>query len=366
LQFANKYEILGKLGDGQYGAVVAALDLDEGDAYAMKTVKLTEEEEPYAEFFMKLVKQEVKMQELVKSNNIVRVHKTFKKDGAYVIMTELMPDGELKEKILRKEGGLDDGLDVRDTLRQIVTAVKFMHDLDVVHLDIKPENIWFKDKVVKIGDFTCAMDVRGKLMELVPRGSLPYMAPELVQKMAEIRHHSKKETPVDLKKADIWSLGVTFYQVLAGKPPWRFPVKLLKIMLSKDLKKYAVGLNEEYQTFGEGNNDIFDPLPDGCSVADAAHPELCGELNKLILQMLEVDPEKRLTIEQVANHKYFTGAAAYEVATDIQVDTHSPQPPCTWTVADLLKNPRHPVKQAAMISQEAPAALGVSGVRKAR
>jgi serine/threonine protein kinase len=235
-----------------------------GQAYAMKTVPQTRFE---------AFQREVRLQKLVESDHIVKLYKSFiKPNGDGVILTELLPDGELDQKFLLPGGRLD--WNMRQTMRQIIDGVKVCHDHDVVHLDLKPANIWCKGKDVKIGDFGFAMETNGEDQLSVGRGTEDYLPPEFARNWLD---GTAIETP--LKKADIWSLGVTFYVLLTGHLPWSYD-KLDERTRSMNMR---------------GFDDVYVPLPWSVD----------RDADDLIKNMLQVDPLKRYTIEQVASHKYF-------------------------------------------------------------
>ena len=111
-----------------------------------------------------------------------------------------------------------------ELVMQICTALQFAHDEKIVHRDIKPENILITKKgQVKIADFGLA-----KLLGAAPDtaltasqmviGTLNYMAPEQRENSKEVDH-----------RADIYSLGVVFYEMLTGEVPMgRFEAALEK------------------------------------------------------------------------------------------------------------------------------------------
>ena len=94
--------------------------------------------------------------------------------------------------------------------KEIVSGLAYCHAKEVVHLDLKPTNI-LVDKYdrLKIADFGLSQHV--KFGEKITKfhGTMIYMPPEMI-----------KKKPYDPYKADIWSLGVTLYQIACGKLPW--------------------------------------------------------------------------------------------------------------------------------------------------
>jgi serine/threonine protein kinase len=230
--------------------------------------------------------REASLQEYVHSDHVVDIHKKFKKEnGDVVILEELMAGGELSHKIL-EGGGLSAGHKERDVMHQIVEGVKTIHDKNVVHLDLKPGNIWFNGYEAKIGHFSAAMEVDGDTKQPInqgaSKGTLPYAAPELMRK--RIINSTYGFSAEDLKAADVWSLGVTFYNILAGRLPWD-----MNIRDEGDAQTFIERLDRE------GLSALYVPLPKSVD----------RDANDLIQHMLELDSSKRYTIDQVANHKFF-------------------------------------------------------------
>jgi serine/threonine protein kinase len=100
--------------------------------------------------------------------------------------------------------------------RQLVSALVYLHSLNVLHRDIKPSNIYLQAVggrySVKLGDFGSAVHTRPDDLRLSIQGTTPYLAPEIVDGLG----HS---FPVD-----IWSLGITFHETLTGQLPFDGPI----------------------------------------------------------------------------------------------------------------------------------------------
>ena len=94
--------------------------------------------------------------------------------------------------------------------KQIISGLSYCHTKEIVHLDIKPTNILLdKYNRLKIADFGLSQHVKyGEKIEKF-HGTMLYMPPEML-----------KKKPFDPYKADVWSFGVTLYQLAAGKLPW--------------------------------------------------------------------------------------------------------------------------------------------------
>jgi serine/threonine protein kinase len=202
-------EILEHLGQGGMGVVYKARQRQLDRLVAVKLLPPSVGEEPaFAERFTR------EAQALARLNhpNIVQVYDFGRTDEYFYFVMEYV-DGVNLRALIR-----DHKLDPEAALKivpQICEALQFAHDEGIVHRDIKPENILVDKKGrVKIADFGLAkllgraaedysLTGTGQLM-----GTLGYMAPEQLQQAHKVDH-----------RADIYSLGVVFYEMLTGQLP---------------------------------------------------------------------------------------------------------------------------------------------------
>jgi len=203
--FDGRYEIISKMGRGGMGAVFKAHDRVLKELVAIKALR---ESALLDERNLKRFKWEIKAARKISHPNVVRIHHLGYCDGTYYISMELIYGITLKELILEgKELSLIEKIDI---LLQIVDALQAVHELDIIHRDVKPQNILVdKDLNVKIVDFGIARI--GNLEGLTDTGEVmgtpEYMAPEQIRKKLDIR-------------SDIYSLGIVSYEFLTGKLPF--------------------------------------------------------------------------------------------------------------------------------------------------
>jgi serine/threonine protein kinase len=123
------------------------------------------------------------------------------------MVLEYCPGGNLADKV--KASGPLPFREFRDVAFQLLDALACCHAAGIAHLDIKPANVFFcEDGKVRLADFGCS---RHNHEDNFFGGSRPFMSPEIVCQMGAFNKF----------KSDIWSLGVTFYYMAAGKLPWR-------------------------------------------------------------------------------------------------------------------------------------------------
>jgi serine/threonine protein kinase len=208
-------EILELLGRGGMGAVYKARQRGLDRIVALKILPPEVGRDPtFAERF------EREARALAKLNHphVVTVHDVDKTpDGLYFIVMEYVDGENLRQAI--KAGSLapQDALAI---VSQICDALQYAHDKGVVHRDIKPENILLdRAGQVKIADFGLAkllgQDADSSLTHTHQvMGTLRYMAPEQMEGTHHVDH-----------RADIYSLGVLFYELLTGELPIRAAVE---------------------------------------------------------------------------------------------------------------------------------------------
>jgi len=205
-QIISNYEIIEQLGEGGMGVVYKARDtkLDRDVALKFLPPDLSRDQEANERFM-----QEAKAASALNHENVCVVYDIKEtEDGRLFIVMPLYDGQTLK---YRYEAGSLDSDQAVDIVRQIASGLAAAHDKGITHRDIKPANIMVTDSGrVIILDFGLAKLTGG--LDLTKTGSTVgtafYMSPE------QVRGES-----VDAR-ADLWSLGVVFYQLLTGKRPF--------------------------------------------------------------------------------------------------------------------------------------------------
>ncbi len=226
-----QYEILQLLGKGGMGAVYMARQKSLNRLVALKVLPSDARQEPtFAERFSR----EAQALAQLSHSSIVAVHEFGQAGGFYFLVMEFV-DGTNLRQLLRTHR-----LSPREALAivpQICDALQYAHDQGIVHRDIKPENVLVdKQGRVKIADFGLArllgQDPAGERLTRSAEvmGTPQYMAPEQVERPLEVDH-----------RADIYSLGVVFYEMLTGELPLgRFPAPSKKVELDVRLDEIVL------------------------------------------------------------------------------------------------------------------------------
>ena len=254
------FEILEKLGDGAYSIVYKVKRKEDSNIYALKKVKLkglSEKEKQNA-------LNEVRILASVKSPFVISYKEAFieeEKETLCIVM-EYADKGDLYQKIvhLKKIGCLIEEIDAWKIFIQMVRGLKSLHDLKILHRDLKSANIFlFSDGTAKIGDLNVSK-VAQKGLGYTQTGTPYYASPEVWN-----------ENPYD-NKSDIWSLGCVTYEMLTLHPPFR--AKNMEQLYNKVIKGIYGKIGDKYSE----------------------------DMNEIIAYLLKVNPRERPTCDEILKH----------------------------------------------------------------
>ncbi|MED6218517.1 Glutamate receptor ionotropic, kainate 1 [Stylosanthes scabra] len=266
----NEYVREYRIGSGSYGKVVLYRSVVDGKHYAIKSFHkshLLKLRVAGSETAMSDVLREVLIMKMVEHPNIVNLIEVIddpESDCFYMVLEYV------EGKFICEGSGRGCALGedtVRKYLRDIVSGLRYLHDHNIIHLDIKPDNLLItREGKVKIGDFSVsqAFEDDNDILYRSP-GTPVFSAPECC---AGGRYHGKA--------SDTWAVGVTLYCMIMGEYP--FLGKALPDTYEKIL-----------------NNPLV--LPD----------DINPQLKNLIEGLLCKDPKARMTLNEVAEHRWVIG-----------------------------------------------------------
>lgn len=204
MMISERYEIIDKVGSGGMADVYKAKCHRLNRFVAIKILK--QEYSNDAKFVTKF-RAEAQSVAGLSHPNIVNVYDVGEDDGLYYIVMELV-EGITLKKFIEKKGKLD----VKEAVGigiQIAQGMEAAHDNHIIHRDIKPQNIIIsKEGKVKVTDFGIAKAATSNTITSNAMGSVHYISPE------QARGGYSDE------KSDIYSLGVTMYEMISGRVPF--------------------------------------------------------------------------------------------------------------------------------------------------
>ena len=247
------------LGKGAFGKVNLSLHILTGRLVAIKSINkekiTTERQKQKIKFETKIMKR------LSKSNNIVKFFETYETKKHICIVMEYICAGDLLSYI-KKRGKLQEPV-AKFIFKQIILALKFIHENNIVHRDIKLDNILIDlDNNIKICDFGVSRIINKGDIMLEQCGTPAYIAPEILLNKG-----------YEGFKVDVWSAGVVLYAMLSGTVPFK-----------------GANIKELHKLIISGN---YQQLKD-----------ISKEASHLLKNILEIDPDKRITTENILNHPW--------------------------------------------------------------
>ena len=203
-QLLGKYQVIEPLGSGGFGTVYLATDTWIDKQVALKVPHRQNQD------FGELLR-EPRLLASLNHPNVVAITTAEKQDNVFFIVMEYVP-GETLEQIIATSGALEMSRAL-DYTCQICNAVDHAHGQGVLHRDLRPANVLVSSTgVVKVADFGTSRFLEIAAHGTTVIGSPPYMAPE--------QFHGKA-----VFASDVYSLGITMYQMFTGMLPYDTPTE---------------------------------------------------------------------------------------------------------------------------------------------
>ncbi|EAS06162.2 Serine/Threonine kinase domain protein (macronuclear) [Tetrahymena thermophila SB210] len=251
--------ILGKkLGEGTFGKVKLATHILTGEKVA---IKILEKDRIIDVSDVERVSREIHILKLLRHSNIIQLYEIIETPKQLFLIMEYASGGELFDYIVANQRVKE--REAARFFQQIISGIEYIHKLNIVHRDMKPENLLLNhDKSIKIVDFGLSNTYKKNELLKTACGSPCYAAPEMIT--------GKRYNGLGV---DIWSCGVILFALICGYLPFEDPVT------ANLYKKITAG-------------DFTVPK------------NVSNEARDLLKSILNTDPQKRFTIEEIRNHPW--------------------------------------------------------------
>ncbi|XP_078497403.1 calcium/calmodulin-dependent protein kinase type 1G-like [Lissotriton helveticus] len=254
------------LGSGAFSEVYLVKERTTGQLFALKCIKKSHNMRDTS------LENEIAVLKKVKHENIVSLEDIYESSSHYYLVMQLVSGGELFDRIL--ERGVYTEKDASDVIRQVLDAVKYLHDSGIVHRDLKPENLLYltpeENSKIMITDFGLSK-MEGNGIMSTACGTPGYVAPEVLA-----------QKPYS-KAVDCWSIGVITYILLCGYPPF-----------------YEETESKLFEKIRDGSYEFESPFWD----------DISKSAKDFISNLLAKDPKKRFTCEKALKHPWIAGNTA--------------------------------------------------------
>eukprot|EP00656_Telonema_subtile_P046704 TRINITY_DN5324_c0_g1_i2.p1 TRINITY_DN5324_c0_g1~~TRINITY_DN5324_c0_g1_i2.p1 ORF type:complete len:562 (+),score=140.95 TRINITY_DN5324_c0_g1_i2:121-1806(+) len=267
------FEQIKVIGRGVVGKVTKVKHRETGRIYAMKQLKV-----PHLIKIKQVDRARIEVEILKTLNHpfLVRLHYSFLDDSNQLCMAlDYAAGGDLFHHLRKARGGKLHHMPAGFYVAEMICALKYLHNHDIVHRDLKPENILMgADGHLLLTDFGLSKPgvdaVSGSAEDANTNraksfvGTKEYVAPEVVKR----DNYGKA--------VDWWAVGILFYELLVGRTPFEgLPGHIFDHIVKGEVK-----------------------FPPAVNV-----PE---EAVSLIMGLLELNPDKRLTVDKIVAHPFFT------------------------------------------------------------
>ena len=205
--YINNYEDVSEIEVTQYGKIYSAFNKKENRKCCLKIISKDQLKMGDYNYLLERVNREEQLTKICKSKNVVELYQRFENENNIIFELEYCPIN--LTQYINSKGELEDNIAfMKRIILGIGNALKTIHKKGIMHRDIKTNNIFLDEDetTAKLGDFGCSIFIQDNTYESI--GTILYTAPEILK---NLKYN---------EKCDLWSLGVTLYELYFGFVPY--------------------------------------------------------------------------------------------------------------------------------------------------
>lgn len=248
-----------QIGSGAFSVICKCTNKIDKKTYAVKIINKPN----LVDITPDIIYNEISIHERIIHPHIIRMYSHYEDDTNIYCFLEIVNGVSLYQK---SRGGLSEK-GAHQIFSQVIKSIKFCHDNNIIHRDVKLENFLYDPitQIVKLCDFGWATELGAdQMLRATICGTYDYMAPEMIQQKA-----------YDYS-VDIWALGVLLYELIHG-----------------------------YTPFGSGDDDYAMIFKNVLKFNFKIDKEITNNCRDLIMKMLTLKPDSRVTINDIVKHPWF-------------------------------------------------------------
>ncbi|XP_054723299.1 serine/threonine-protein kinase ICK-like [Uloborus diversus] len=316
---SKRYKFVNTLGNGTYGTVLLAFNIESGEKVAIKRMK-----KKYHSWEECMNLREVKSLQKLSHANLVKLKEVIREDNTLYFVFEYMKEN-LYQLIKSRDNPFSENV-IKNILFQILQGLAFMHKHGFFHRDIKPENLLCKGpELIKIADFGLAREIRSRPPYTDYVSTRWYRAPEVLLRATNYN------SPIDM-----WAVGCIMSELYTLQPlfPGRTEIdqvfRICSILGTPDQRDWPDG----YRLAAEMNFKFpqFKEMPISSIVRNAGQ-DGCT----LLKDLLRWNPDKRPTAVMAARYPYFQSGFKPMAQTNRRVSAYNRHLPDSYQDISKLK-----------------------------
>ena len=252
------FKLMNQIGTGKFASVYLGIHEETQQKVAIKQIKKSELNTD------NLLLKEINIQKRLFHPYLTQLYCVIEKSENIFLISEYCSKGDIITNLIEK-GNFSENYSCK-IFQQILSSLEYLHKNNICHRDMKPENILLtENSEAKLSDFGLSRHFQKNELLKTSCGSPLYAAPEVLE-----------GKNYDGTKIDIWGLGISLFTMVCGELPFC-------VEDENDIKTLIYNITNGYYT-----------IPDNIS----------KECKDLISKMLEINPDKRINIEEIKKHKW--------------------------------------------------------------